>query len=118
MIVLNFENGAVLESVDPPMMPYSPEMVGQRLRIAREIIKEGGTLAEVAALFDENDQAWNRWELGKTKMPTDIAWKIHERFPIERDWLLFGEMRFLNQAQRQAIADAEERLAKKTKAQA
>ncbi|UZF93186.1 helix-turn-helix domain-containing protein [Bosea sp. NBC_00550] len=91
--------------------PYSPGAIGARLRIAREIIKAAGTLADMAELFGEPLQTWSRWEIGHTRLTIEIAWKIHENYPIERDWLLFGETRFLNAAQRQAIADAEARLA-------
>jgi transcriptional regulator with XRE-family HTH domain len=91
-------------------MSYDPLRVGARLRIAREVIKESGTLAEVAALIGEIDQRWNRWELGKTKLPVEVAFKLHDRFGIERDWLLYGDERFLNSHQRRMIAEAEARI--------
>lgn len=104
------ENAAKFHSAARHMNPYDDVMIGRRLRLAREIIKPGGTLQDMADTFGVNDQAWNRWELGKTKLPVEMAFKIHERFAVERDWLLYGEERFLNELQRTAISTAAERV--------
>lgn len=114
MNVLFFENGPGVAVNAGAFMPSFYEEQGIRLRIAREMIREGCTLIQAADLFGENDQTWNRWELGRTKMPSEMAWKIQAKFPIiERDWLLFGEERFLNPAQSDAIAEAKRRLAER-----
>lgn len=104
------ENAPTLAGGDS-VHPYDPILVGERLRIAREIITPGGSIEDAAAMVGVERDTWWRWENGKAKLPIDIAFKIHEAHPVERDWLLFGEERFLNAVQRRTIAEAAARVA-------
>lgn len=90
--------------------PDKPEVIGERLRIARLAMGYEDQVA-FALRCGVSSQAWNNWERGRQPPSLDQASRIRARTGLTTDFIYYGDLRGLAQDladKIQKVLDAEQ----------
>lgn len=77
---------------------------GRRLRAFRKTL--GFTKSEMADRLNVDRTNYGRFESGARMIPTEIAFRISQRYPISMDWLYSGKMDGLSMSMADALRDS------------